>query len=125
MFIETAEQNSLFKVNIWYRYNRLAEVPESLSRCVLLDEVNIENNLIVQLPDGMLQPMKHLSTVVLSRNAFEALPNGKPDQYKLLAVSEIQSSTLIFISERTFLHRFPLVFINKYIHLGRKKQYTR
>lgn len=64
-----------------HRYNRLTSVPRSLSKCINLDEFNVEGNQISQLPDGLLSSLSNLSSLTLSRNAFNSYPMGGPSQF--------------------------------------------
>ena len=54
---------------IGLRYNRLStgSVPSSLSCCVALEQFNVENNMISNLPDGLLSSLENLTTISLSR----------------------------------------------------------
>lgn len=64
-----------------FRYNQLTAVPRSLSKCINLDEFNVESNKISQLPEGLLSSLSNLSSLTLSRNSFNSYPVGGPSQF--------------------------------------------
>lgn len=59
----------------------MTAVPRSLSKCIHLDEFNVEGNQISQLPEGLLSSLSNLSSLTLSRNAFNSYPVGGPSQF--------------------------------------------
>lgn len=63
------------------RYNRLASIPKTLSKCIHLDEFNVEGNQLSQLPEGLLSSLSNLSSLTLSRNSFASYPVGGPSQF--------------------------------------------
>lgn len=71
----------MFGFILFSRYNRLTAVPRSLSKCINLDEFNVEGNQISQLPEGLLSSLSNLSSLTLSRNAFNSYPVGGPSQF--------------------------------------------
>ncbi|KAF8568775.1 hypothetical protein P879_06697 [Paragonimus westermani] len=68
------------------RYNKLSGLPCELAHCQQLTELNIEGNRIQRLPNGLLQSMPMLSSVVLSRNSFTTIPDENTDQFSHLKV---------------------------------------
>jgi leucine-rich repeat protein SHOC2 len=65
------------------RYNRLssASIPSTLANCTLLEELNMENNGVSTLPDGLLSALENLALISLSRNNFSTFPSGGPAQF--------------------------------------------
>ena len=47
------------------RYNRLStgSIPKALSNCTSLEQFNVENNTISNLPDGLLASLENLAQV--------------------------------------------------------------
>ena len=53
----------------------------SLQPAVSSNYVNLENNCVAALPDGLLAALDKISSITLSRNQFTAYPAGGPAQF--------------------------------------------
>ena len=62
---------------IGLKYNQLKMIPQSLSKCVELEEFNIENNNIENIPQEVFENCVELRHVNIARNKFQSLPQMK------------------------------------------------
>lgn len=62
-------------------------LPPTLSNCINMTELNVENNSLSQLPEGLLSSLSNVATVTLSRNQFTSYPVGGPSQFCNVYVS--------------------------------------
>ncbi len=48
-----------------FRYNRLStsSIPKALANCTALEQFNVENNVISNLPEGLLSSLENLAQV--------------------------------------------------------------
>lgn len=54
-----------------------------------MTEFNIEGNNIVELPDGLLNSLSRVNVINMSRNEFQAFPQGGPAQFTSASVRDI------------------------------------
>jgi hypothetical protein len=83
------DNESCFVLSAVYRYNRLttSSIPATLSNCTALEQFNVENNMVSNLPDGLLSSLENLTQISLSRNQFTSFPAGGPAQFINTVVS--------------------------------------
>jgi len=56
---------------------QLTQIPDSLSECSKVEELNIENNSILKMDQNIFDNLINLQRLVISRNNFKKLPNMK------------------------------------------------